>query len=59
MRDTTLVAEGFTRLACVDPSHKLLRIPEEIRPLTQAKAMGTMEAGKTQHYLDLAKEIYK
>ncbi|MDB4938285.1 MAG: 4-hydroxybenzoyl-CoA thioesterase family active site protein [Labilithrix sp.] len=30
-RDTTLVAEGFTRLACVDASHKLLRIPEDIR----------------------------
>jgi acyl-CoA thioester hydrolase len=30
-RDTTLVAEGFTRLACIDMSHKLLRIPEEIR----------------------------
>ena len=35
------------------------RIPEEIRPLTQAKAMGTTEPGKTQGYLDLAKEIYK
>ena len=30
-RDQTLVAEGFTRLACIDMSHKLLRIPEEIR----------------------------
>jgi iron(III) transport system substrate-binding protein len=35
------------------------RIPEDIRPLTQAKAMGTTEPGKTQSYLDLAKEIYK
>ena len=35
------------------------RIPEELRPLTQSKPMGTMEPGKTQHYLDLAKEIYK
>jgi iron(III) transport system substrate-binding protein len=35
------------------------RIPEDIRPLTQAKAMGTTEPGKTQGYLDLAKEIYK
>ena len=30
-RDETLVAEGFTRLACIDASNKLLRIPEEIR----------------------------
>jgi iron(III) transport system substrate-binding protein len=35
------------------------RIPEDIRALTQAKAMGTTEPGKTQGYLDLAKEIYK
>jgi len=35
------------------------RIPEDIRPLTQAKGMGTTEPGKTQGYLDLAKEIYK
>jgi acyl-CoA thioester hydrolase len=31
MRDATLIAEGFTRLACIDNDHKLLRIPEEIR----------------------------
>ena len=30
-RDATLIAEGFTRLACIDSSNKLLRIPEEIR----------------------------
>jgi iron(III) transport system substrate-binding protein len=35
------------------------RIPEDIRALTLAKAMGTTEVGKTQLYLDLAKEIYK
>jgi hypothetical protein len=35
------------------------RIPEDIRPLTQAKAMGTTEPGKTQGYLDLAQDIYK
>jgi iron(III) transport system substrate-binding protein len=35
------------------------RIPEDIRPLTQAKTMGTTEPGKTQAYLNLAKEIYK
>ena len=31
LRGDTLVAEGFTRLACIDANHKLLRIPEEIR----------------------------
>jgi acyl-CoA thioester hydrolase len=30
-RGEMLVAEGFTRLACIDAGHKLLRIPEEIR----------------------------
>ena len=35
------------------------RIPEDIRPLTLAKPMGTTEPGKTQANLDLAKEIYK
>ena len=33
LRGDTLVAEGFTRLACIDASHKLLRIPEEIREM--------------------------
>ena len=47
--------EGF-RTAAKDMGQ---RIPEDIRPLTQAKAMGTTEPGKTQGYLDLAKEIYK
>ncbi|MDB5219934.1 MAG: 4-hydroxybenzoyl-CoA thioesterase family active site protein [Myxococcaceae bacterium] len=32
-RGDTLIAEGFTRLACIDMSHKLLRIPEEIREM--------------------------
>ncbi len=31
LRDATLIAEGFTRLACIDMSNKLLRIPDEIR----------------------------
>lgn len=31
VREATLVAEGFTRLACIDAANKLLRIPEEIR----------------------------
>lgn len=30
-RDSTLIAEGFTRLACIDAQNKLLRIPEDIR----------------------------
>lgn len=30
-RDQTLIAEGFTRLACIDSSNKLLRIPEDVR----------------------------
>jgi acyl-CoA thioester hydrolase len=29
--DTLLIAEGHTRLACIDAHHKLLRIPEDIR----------------------------
>ena len=33
LRGDTLVAEGFTRLACIDASHKLLRMPEEIREM--------------------------
>ena len=30
-RDATIIAEGATRLACVDRNLKLLRIPEELR----------------------------
>jgi acyl-CoA thioester hydrolase len=30
-RADTLIAEGSTRLACIDAQHKLLRIPEDIR----------------------------
>jgi acyl-CoA thioester hydrolase len=30
-REHTLIAEGFTRLACIDASGKLLRMPDEIR----------------------------
>jgi acyl-CoA thioester hydrolase len=30
-RGDTLIAEGATRLACIDAQHKLLRIPEDIR----------------------------
>ncbi|HVH40940.1 MAG TPA: thioesterase family protein [Labilithrix sp.] len=30
-RDGTPVAEGWTRLACIDAQHKLLRIPEYMR----------------------------
>ena len=54
-RQLLFPTEGFR------PSAKDMgpRIPEKVRPLTQAKAMGTTEPGKTQGYLDLAKEIYK
>ena len=31
LRGETVIAEGSTRLACIDQHHKLLRIPEEIR----------------------------
>jgi iron(III) transport system substrate-binding protein len=54
-RQLVFATEGF-RPAAKDMGP---RIPEDIRPLTQAKAMGTTEPGKTQGYLDLAKEIYK
>jgi acyl-CoA thioester hydrolase len=40
-RDDTLIAEGKTRLACVDGATKLLRIPEEIRSaLLQGERQG-------------------
>jgi acyl-CoA thioester hydrolase len=32
-RETTLIAEGATRLACIDASNKLLRMPAEIRDM--------------------------
>ena len=50
-----LALEGFR------PAAKNMgpRIPEDIRPLTQAKAMGTTDPSKTQGYLNLASEIYK
>jgi len=50
-----LALEGF-RPAARDMGP---RIPEDIRPLTQAKAMGTTDPSKTQAYLDLANKIYK
>jgi len=50
-----IATEGF-RPAAKDMGP---RIPEAIRALTLAKALGTTEPGKTQGYLDLAKEIYK
>lgn len=30
LRDETLLAEGFTRLACVDAHHTLQRIPDDV-----------------------------
>lgn len=35
-RGATLVAEGFTRLGCIDAQHKLLRIPEYMRDVLLA-----------------------
>ncbi len=35
-RDTTLIAEGFTRLGCIDEKHKLMRIPEPMREVLLA-----------------------
>lgn len=54
-RQLVFATEGF-RPATKDMGP---RIPEELRPLTLPKLMGTTEPGKTQAYLDLAKEIYK
>lgn len=36
LRDTTLIAEGMTRLGCVDDSHKLSRMPEHVRAVLLA-----------------------
>ena len=30
-RESTLIAEGYTRLGCIDAEHKLLRIPDHMR----------------------------
>jgi acyl-CoA thioester hydrolase len=35
-RDGTPIAEGFTRLGCIDKAHKLLRIPEYVRDVLLA-----------------------
>jgi acyl-CoA thioester hydrolase len=36
-RDTTLIAEGFTRLGCVDEKHKLMKIPDHMRDVLLAR----------------------
>jgi acyl-CoA thioester hydrolase len=36
LRGGTLVADGWTRLGCIDGSHKLLRIPQEMRDVLLA-----------------------
>lgn len=36
VRDATLIATGWTRLACIDASHKLLRMPEDMRAVLLA-----------------------
>jgi len=33
VRDGTLIAEGSTRLGCIDGNHRLLRIPPEMRDI--------------------------
>lgn len=36
LREETLLAEGFTRLACVDATHTLQRIPGDVLTLLEA-----------------------
>jgi len=36
LREGKLLAEGYTRLGCVDDAQKLLRIPEELRTILLA-----------------------
>ena len=35
-REGTRIAEGFTRLGCIDAEHKLLRIPDHMRDVLLA-----------------------
>ena len=35
-REGTVIAEGFTRLGCIDAEHKLLRIPDHMRDVLLA-----------------------
>ena len=35
-RSGTLIAEGYTRLGCIDAQHKLLRIPDHMRDVLLA-----------------------
>ncbi|OJY16137.1 MAG: hypothetical protein BGO98_25150 [Myxococcales bacterium 68-20] len=35
-RGTTTIAEGWTRLGCIDDKHKLLRIPDHMRDVLLA-----------------------
>lgn len=41
LRGATLIAEGATRLACIGPDNKLLRIPDEIRDALVAGELAT------------------
>ncbi len=43
LRDDTLIAEGTTRLGCVDNEHKLSRIPEPMREVLLA---GELDASR-------------
>lgn len=46
--DETFIAQGSTRLACVDDAHKLLRIPDDIRAvLLAAEVSDTPRASRS------------
>jgi acyl-CoA thioester hydrolase len=40
LRGEELIAEGLTRLGCIDGAHKLLRMPEEMRDVLLAGEVG-------------------
>jgi acyl-CoA thioester hydrolase len=40
LRDTTLIAEGMTRLGCIDAKHELLRIPREMKDVLLSGEVG-------------------
>lgn len=43
-RGATAIAEGWTRLGCIDDTHKLLRIPEHMRDVLLAAELGAGDA---------------
>jgi acyl-CoA thioester hydrolase len=52
LRDGKSLAEGFTRLGCIDAEHELLRIPEEMRAVLLSGELGSGESG-----LDAPREV--